>query len=117
MQWAVSFPETLHRRIGVGNYIPLSYLIREDPTPTTPPPPLKANYPHSEEAGSILNETIIRSDHDHPNCKIDHAKLYSKLEEATRSTVYAASIKPFQRQRDGRKVYQAIINQYAGDDK
>ena len=117
MAWAEAFPDNLHRCIGVRNYVPLSYLIREDVTPTTPPPPLKTNYPHSEEAGSILDETILRSGHDHPNYKIDNAKLYSKLEEATRSTVYAASIKPFQRQRDGRKVYQAIINQYAGDDK
>ena len=117
MQWAESFPDTLHRCIGVRNYIPLSYLIRKDIVPGVPLPPLHTNLPHSEAAGSIQNEMIARANHSHPNYKIDNAKLYSKLEEATRSTVYAASIKPFQRTRNGRDAYKAIINQYAGDDK
>ena len=39
------------------------------------------------------------------------------MEEATHSTVYAASIKHFQRKRDGKAAYGAIIKQYTGDDK
>ena len=35
----------------------------------------------------------------------------------TRSTDYAASIKPFQRKKDGKAAYEAIKKQYAGDDK
>jgi hypothetical protein len=39
------------------------------------------------------------------------------LEEATRATSYAASIKPFQRTKNGRVAWLALLNQYAGKDK
>jgi hypothetical protein len=39
------------------------------------------------------------------------------LEEATWGTSFAPSIKPFQRAKNGRGAFDAIINQYAGDDK
>jgi hypothetical protein len=39
------------------------------------------------------------------------------LEEATRTTAYAASIKPFQRRKDGRGAWLALLGQYAGKDK
>jgi hypothetical protein len=37
--------------------------------------------------------------------------------EATRSTPYAASIKPIQRRKDGRGAWLALLGQYAGNDK
>jgi hypothetical protein len=43
--------------------------------------------------------------------------VYNKLEEATRGTPYAPSIKPFQRAKDGRGAWFALVNQYAGKDK
>jgi hypothetical protein len=39
------------------------------------------------------------------------------LEQATRATSYAASIKPFQRTKNGRDAWLALTNQYAGKDK
>jgi hypothetical protein len=39
------------------------------------------------------------------------------LEEATRSTQYAASIQPFQRTKKGRGAWLALKGQYAGNDK
>ena len=39
------------------------------------------------------------------------------LKEATRSTSYAASIKPFQRTKNGHGTLLALTNQYAGNDK
>ena len=115
MQWAEAFLDTLHHCIGVRKYIPLAYIIREVATPSTTPYYLLTGFPHSEEAGSIQNELIERASHSHPNYKSDNGKLYSKLEEATHSTVYAASIKPFQRKRDGKAAYDTIIKQYAGE--
>jgi hypothetical protein len=47
----------------------------------------------------------------------DNATVYFKLEEATRLTTYAASIKPFQQTKDGRGSWFVILNQYAGKDK
>jgi hypothetical protein len=43
--------------------------------------------------------------------------VYYYLEEATRSTSYAASIKPFQRNKDGCGAWIALKAQYAGTDK
>jgi hypothetical protein len=39
------------------------------------------------------------------------------LEEAIRATSYAASIKPFQRTKNGREAWLALTNQYTGKDK
>jgi hypothetical protein len=38
------------------------------------------------------------------------------LEEATRTSQYLDSIKPFQRRKDGREAYKAMVAQYAGND-
>jgi hypothetical protein len=39
------------------------------------------------------------------------------LDEATRTTAYAASIKPFKRRKDERGALLALLEQYAGNDK
>jgi hypothetical protein len=39
------------------------------------------------------------------------------LEESTRGTSYSASLKPYQRRKDGRAAWFAIVQQYAGVDK
>jgi hypothetical protein len=49
------------------------------------------------------------------HCSETTTLLY--LGEATRSTAYAASIKPFQRRKDGRLAWLALLGQYAGNDK
>ena len=97
--------------------VPLSYVVR--PAATVPPviPPLLPNEPHSESAGSVEQEMINRASHDHPLFCEDNATVYYKIEEATRSTQYAASIKPFQRRREGRGAYEALVDQHAGHDK
>ena len=38
------------------------------------------------------------------------------MEEETSSTAYAPSIEPFQRRKDGRGFWNAIISQYVGED-
>ena len=43
--------------------------------------------------------------------------VYYALEEATCSTSYATSIKPFQRTKNGHSALLALMNQYAGNDK
>lgn len=73
--------------------------------------------PHSDEAGSIEQEMIKRASHAHPNFRRDNDTVYGKLEEATRGTSYAPSIRPFQRTRNGRGAYLALVTQYAGEDK
>ena len=62
-------------------------------------------------------DMIMRASHDHALFREDNAKVYFKLEEATRSTMYAASIKPYQRSKNGRGAWIALASQYAGQDK
>ena len=60
---------------------------------------------------------IAWASHTHAMFRDNNAAVYYTLEEATRSMSYAASIKPFQRTKDGRGALQALTNQYAVDDK
>ena len=80
-------------------------------------PPLAPGQPHSIEHGSVEAELIAWSSHTHALFRNDNSDLYFLLEEATRSTPYAASIKPFQRNRDGEGAWKALTTQYAGKDK
>jgi hypothetical protein len=80
-------------------------------------PALEQHQPYSAEHGSIEAELIARASHDHALYRDDNAEFYYKLEEATRDTAYADSIKPFQRAKNGRGAWLALTSQYAGEDK
>ena len=62
-------------------------------------------------------ELIARAAHTHALFRDDNSVVYYHLEEATRGTSYAASIKPFQRGNNGRGAWEALTSQYAGKDK
>ena len=62
-------------------------------------------------------ELIARAAHTHALFRDDNSAVYYHLEEATRGTSYAASIKPFQRGKDGRGACKALTSLYAGKDK
>ena len=47
----------------------------------------------------------------------DNASVYSMLKEATRATVYAPTVKPYARKKDGRAAYFAMMTSHIGDDK
>ena len=65
-------------------------------------PPLAVNQPHSTEHGSMEGESEVRAAHTNALYREDNSVVYYHLEEATRGTSYAASIKPFQTGKDGR---------------
>jgi hypothetical protein len=79
--------------------------------------PLAQNQPHSNEHESVTGDLEVRASHEQALFRDDNAFVYHYLEEATRSTPYAASIKPFQRRKDGRGAWLALLGQYAGNDK
>jgi predicted DNA-binding WGR domain protein len=115
IKWTEAFRDYLHRVIGVRN-IPLAYVIR----PEAAVPPIgaqAAGAPHSNEHEAIETELIARAAHGHALFREDNSAVYYKLEEATRATSYAASIKPFQRAKNGRMAWLALSTQYAGNDK
>ena len=116
IKWTESFPEFLGQVVGA-RMIPLSYVIREVVVPPANAPDLAPNQPHSEEHGSVEEELKARASHTHTLYREDNAKVFHYLEVATRSTVYASSIKPYQQKYDGRGAWFAIVGQYAGVDK
>ena len=97
--------------------IPLAYVTRKDEDVPAVAPPLQARQSHSEVHGSIEGEMIVRASHTHAMFRDDNAAVYYALEEATHNMSYAASIKPFQRTKNGRGALQTLTNQYAGNDK
>ena len=62
-------------------------------------------------------DMIARASHSSCLYETDNASVYYKLEEAVRATIYAASIAPFQKKKNGRSAFLALVSQYAGDDK
>ena len=116
MKWTKACQDYVHRVIGV-RVIPLAYIIHADRDVPMPAPPLAPNQPHSKVHGSIEYELVERASHKHPLFRDENSEVYFKLEEATRGTTYAASIKPFQCAKNGRGAYAALTSQYAGRDK
>lgn len=125
LRWADTFMDYCLNTFGVRK-APLAYVIRPEvevlpesraPNDTDSPiDPLKDNCSYGN-SGSVLDDLITRLSHNHPLFKTDNAKVYSALEEATRSTVYSSTVKPFSRKRDGRAAWKALINSHAGSDK
>jgi hypothetical protein len=115
IKWTEAFTDFLHRKIGV-RMIPLAYVVRADVAPPAPTA-LANNLPYSVEHGSVEGEMIARASHGHALFRDDNSAVYYLLEEATRGTSYAPTIKPFQRAKNGRGAWNSLITQYAGDDK
>ena len=116
IKWTEAFQDFLNRVIGA-RMISLAYVIQIDPQVPGPAPTLAPNQPHSTEHGSVEGELIARASHTHALFRDDNSEVYYHLEEATRGTSYAASIKPFQKGKDGRGAWKALTSQYAGKDK
>ena len=107
----------IFNRVIGARMIPLVYVTRIDPQVPGSAPTLTPNQPHSTEHGSVEGELIARASHTHTFFRDDNSVVYYHLEEATRGTSYATSIKPFQRGKDGRGAWNALTSQYAGKDK
>ena len=116
IKWTEAFQDFLNRKIGNRNIL-LAYIIRDVQNPPAAAPPLAPGHPHSLEHGSVEAELIARVSHAHALFHNDNSDLYFLLEEATQSTQYAASIKPFQQNRDGKGAWKVLTSQYAGKDK
>jgi len=116
MKWTEAMRDHLQRVVGC-RMIPLAYVIRDNEDVPAAAPPLENTQPYSTEHGSLVEEMIARASHTHALYREDNASVYYALEEATRGTSYAASIKPFQRRKDGRGAWMALTSQYAGQDK
>ena len=110
LKWCESFKHYLANTFGVRN-IPLSYVVREkvevDPevaaggvlNPDITYDPLQPNKSYGS-SGSVLEDLISRSGHDHALYKTDNATVYILIEQAARSSSYSSTIKPFETRQD-----------------
>ena len=124
LRWTDTFMDYCLNTFGV-RQTPLAYVLRDkvevlpETVPlgdTSPTDTLLLNCAYGL-GGSVLNDLIARMSHTHPLYKTDNAKVYSALEEATRSTAYSSTVKAFSRRRDGRAAWLALVNSHAGSDK
>jgi hypothetical protein len=116
IKWIESFKDCLFRTYGVRN-CPILYVIRENAdTPPEVNDPLVLGCAYGR-SGSILDELISRLVHTDPLFKSDNASVYSLLEEATRGTIYASTIKPYATRKNGRQAWLSMISSHAGNDK
>ena len=116
IKWTEAFQDFLHQVIGVRT-IPLTYVIRTTVDVLAAMPLLQPNQLHSDLHGSVEAELVAQALHAPALFQDDNSVVYYHLEEATSGTTYAASIKPFQRRKDGRGAWTALTMQYAGKDK
>ena len=64
---------------------------------------------YTEDARSLKEKLIKRASHCHLLFKVGKATVHCVLKDATKSTVYCASIKPFQSKKDGRNAWLSIV--------
>ena len=116
IRWMESFKDCLFRTFGVRD-CPLLYVIRQNaavPAEATDPLLPGSYYGVS---GSLVDEMVARLDHTDALFRSDNAAVFSLLEEASRGTVYAPTIKPYSRRKDGRAAWEAMVSSHAGKDK
>ena len=108
-------PLHLRDRLGVRK-VPLSYVIREDPTPGDAPLPA-ARSATSADFDSISDELIHYASHDGDEYTEDNAKVFQILQDMVAGTSFESSVKTFQRRRDGRAAYFALCQHNLGTSK
>ena len=116
LKWIPAFQDHCSRIIGVRN-VPLSYVLRRSADVPAAVPALAPDQPHTAEHGSVEADLVERASHTHPAFSDDNKEVYYLIEEATRGTMYATSIRPFTRTKNGRGCMEAITSQFAGKDK
>ena len=114
-KWASNMEVFLRGIIGART-APMAYLIRPEGAVATPAPALMPSQPHSAEHGSIEEELIARTSHNHALFRNDDGELYGLLQVALRGTPFESSIASGRKRREGRKSYNSVISQHAGRD-
>ena len=108
MKWTPLITAFWATQVGARN-VPLTYVIREDATVGNPRS-LAANRPYSNNFNDIAQELIERLSHDHALFRGDNQLVYRHLEEATRTSIAAATVKQYSVSRDGRAAWKAVMS-------
>ena len=116
IKWTEAMVVFYDGKVGI-RFIPLAYVIRESVAVPGAAPALENSMPHLTQHGSVEKELIARALHTHPLFAEDNKEVFNSLEEGLCGTIYAASLKPFERAKNGRGAWLAITSQFAGQDK
>ena len=82
--------------------VPLTYLIREDPVITQPPPALEIDRPYYAPNYNISSELVECVTHIHAFFTTENKILYGHIEEATRLSLAASAITKYKNKIDRR---------------
>ena len=128
LKWCESMTHYLFNTFGVRK-IPLTYIIRDSAVvaPEAPPAgdiadpditydPLVRDSAYGN-SGTVLGDLIARASHTHVLYKTDNAQLYSLIEQAARNSSFLSTIKSFEKRKDGRGAWLALITAHVGDSK
>lgn len=116
MKWCESMKLYFDATFGVRN-IPLSYVIRESANVTPEVDDPLAPSSSYGSSGSVLSDMISRSSHTHALFKQDNSQVFSLIEQAARNTSYISTIKTFERRKDGRGAWLAMLQAHVTDNK
>ena len=101
---------------------PLSYVLRDSAIV----PEVEVDALHEDDgvvmayygsSGSLLAELQKRLPHTGTIYKTDNNSIYIMVEQATRDTSVASTVKAFYPTKDGRKAFLDLISNHAGDEK
>ena len=116
IKWCESFKHCLRNTFGVLK-IPLICVIRESvAVPSEADDPLLPDSCHGA-SGSVLQDPIARISHEHTLFSTDNATVHCLIEQAARASNCLTTVKPFDRRKNGRGAFHAIVGSDVGDDK
>jgi hypothetical protein len=93
--------------------IPLSYLLREDSNPGSPPP-LAPGCCHSDEYESLADELVAFAPHSGVAFREDEKTFAKELENSIRTTVYHAHVKQLLKKGKGSAAWSSLLSHLAG---
>ena len=128
LKWCESMKHYLFNTFGVRK-IPLTYIIRDNvavapeapqgrhlPDPSVTYDPLVTDRAYGN-SGTVLGDMIARASHTHVLYKTDNAQVYSLIEQAARTSSFLSTIKSFEKRKNGRGAWLALITAHVGDSK
>ena len=128
LKWCESMKHYLFNTFGVRK-IPLTYIIRDEvavapeappagqiPDPSVTYDPLVTDMAY-RNSGTVLGDMIDRASHTHVLYKTDNAQVYSLIEQAARNSSFLSTIKSFEKRKNGRGAWLALITAHVGDSK
>ena len=113
MKYLDQLPTHLREMLGVAN-VPLVYIIRETVTPPNPLLALIADRPWSGGKTSVMDELIAHFPHEGPAYEAHNAQVFNLLAATLSGTSSMASIRRYQRARNGRQAYLDLVTHNLG---